>query len=61
MTIDAYDPEGNLTERKIIFSASQEGDPLVSDARERSDQNIRMMESGFAEPKPLGMTRGIKG
>jgi hypothetical protein len=61
MTVDAYDPEGNLTERKIIFSASQEGDPLVSDARERSDQNIRMMESGFSEPRPIGMTRGIKG
>ena len=44
MTVDAYDPEGNLTERKIIFSASQEGDPLVSDAREQGDRELQFEE-----------------
>ena len=37
MTIDAHDPEGNLTERSITYSSSEEGDPLVSDAREIAD------------------------
>ncbi len=66
MTIEAFDPEGNLTERKIIFSASQEGDPLVSEARERSDQKMRLM--GLSEQlapllTPLGSItkRGGKG
>ena len=58
MTIDAYDPEGNLTERKIIFSASKKGDPLVSDARERSDQKMRLMELSeqLAPLKPLDLS-----
>ncbi len=57
MTVDAYDPEGNLTERKIIFSASQEGDPLVSDARERSDRNMQIMEAA----RELGLTTNRAG
>jgi hypothetical protein len=58
MTIDAYDPEGNLTERKIIFSASKKGDPLVSEARERSDQKMRLMELSeqLAPLKPLDLS-----
>ena len=58
MTIEAYDPEGNLTERKIIFSASKKGDPLVSDARERSDQKMRLMELSeqLAPLKPLDLS-----
>jgi hypothetical protein len=57
MTVDAYDPEGNLTERKIIFSASQEGDPLVSDARKRSDRNMQIMEAA----RELGLTTNRAG
>jgi len=57
MTIEAFDPEGNLTERKIIFSASQEGDPLVSDARKRSDRNMQIMEAA----RELGLTTNRAG
>ena len=52
MTIEAFDPQGNPIGTKIIFSASQEGDPLVSDAREQGDRELQFEESirnNFAE------------
>ena len=61
MTIEAYDPEGNLTERKIIFSASQESDPLVSEAREKFDALNAPSTFNFSQEKPVRMVDPVGG
>ena len=61
MTIEAYDPEGNLTERKIIFSASQEGDPLVSGARMEFDALNAPPTFNFSQEKPVRMVDPVGG
>ena len=43
MSVDKYDPEGNLIERSITYSSSEEGDPLVSDARKTADFHQEIM------------------
>tara|TARA_R110000787_G_scaffold70288_2_gene156288 strand:- start:2650 stop:3720 length:1071 start_codon:yes stop_codon:yes gene_type:complete len=60
MTIDAHDPEGNLTERSITYSSSEEGDPLVSDARETADfyQDIMSLQTE-QEATMADMARGV--
>ena len=58
MSVDKYGPEGELLERSITYSSSEEGDPLVSDARETSDlyqEIMNLPKEQTAQPR----TRGI--
>ncbi len=41
MTVDKFDPQGNLIDRKIIFSRSVEDTPIFDSAE---DQYVRMID-----------------
>jgi len=59
MSVDKYDPEGNLIERSITYSSSEEGDPLVSDARKTADFYQEIMNSVPTEQEATDMARGV--
>ena len=59
MSVDKYGPEGELLERSITYSSSEEGDPLVSDARETADFYQDVMNSVPTEQEATDMARGV--
>ena len=61
MTVDELDPEGNLDHRKIIFSASQEGDPLVSDARMEFGALTAPSTFNLSQKEPVRMVDPVGG
>ena len=46
MTVDKFDPQGNLIDRKIIFSRSVEDTPIFDSAE---DQYVRMIDTTTGE------------
>jgi len=61
MTVDKFDPQGNLIDRKIIFSTSQKGDPLVSGAREEFDALNAPSTFNFSQENPVRMVDPVGG
>ena len=61
MTVDKFGPQGNLVDRKIIFSTSQKGDPLVSGAREEFDALNAPSTFNFSQENPVRMVDPVGG
>ena len=61
MTVDKFDPQGNLIDRKIIFSTSQKSAPLVSGAREEFDALNAPSTFNFSQENPVRMVDPVGG